>query len=446
MTTTMNRARRAIFTLLLPMALVAPLALTASGCDLTVEDTNATTEDDAFGTRAGLLAAVVGLQSQYNQRYFDTWVISSGITSRELAADNTFANLLDLEAGGPGLDPANANVTNYFREMYQTISTADAIIDGAASTEGLEDDLRASLTAVAQFYKAAAIGALALGFTDVALETNEENQGVYSSRDAALAEAVSLLQAAESGLAGGVSGALPVPAEFDLVNSVRAYLARFALYAGDFSTASSAAGRVDPSVTSTFAFSATEGNPLYEAISPALGQPSFAVRDDLGLETVVSGDGRIDTFTETNEDTSVNGFPIETATGFIASGLATSIPVYVPDEMVLIQAEAAVRDGQTAAAVAFINQVRTDADDPFGLAANLPPYTGPTDQASLLQEIFYNRSVELYLQGLRLPDQRRFGLGTPDPTNSFSRTRDFYPFPQQERLANPDNTPADPSI
>ena len=442
MTTNTRRAGRAFA---LALTLAAPLA----GCDLTVSDPNATTEDDAFGTRAGLLASAVGLQRQYNAVAYDNLVLTTGITTRELAADNTFANLLDLDAGGPGLATNNANVSGYFGEMYQTMATAQNLIEGAQATETVEPALRSGLVALGHFYKAAAIGALAVGFTDVVINPTADEPATYVSRQAALADAVRLLTEAEQTLAATPPNAAftaIVPAGFNLLNSVRAYRARFALFAGDLATALAAARSVDPSVTSRFVYTTDVPNPLYTAISPALGQPSFAVRDNLGLAAVAPGDGRVDYFTDPNPDTSVNGFPIETATGFIVGGLAGPLPVYVPDEMLLIQAEVFARQNQPAQAVAAINAVRTDTEDPFGLAANLPPYMGPTTQQALFDEIYYNRATELFLQGLRLEDARRLNQGSVDASNAFRRSRNFYPFPQQERLANPTTTPADPPV
>ena len=447
-----TRAGRAL-ALCLALALAAPLA----GCDLTVSDPNATTESDAFTTRAGLLAATVGLQRQYNAVAYDNLVLTTGITSRELAADNTFDNLLQLDAGGAGLNTNNANVTGYFGEMYQTISTADAIIEGARTSGTVEPDLESGLVALAQFYKAAAIGALAIGFTDVAVETSTdlEAPAQYVPREQALEQAAALLAEAEQTLTATPPGAAfnaLIPKEtdgtplFDLLNSIRAYRARFALFAGDLDQALAAANSVDPEATSAFAYSTDVPNPLFTAIDPSLGQPSFAVRDDLGLDEVEEDDGRIAYFTEPNDDTSVNGFPIETATGYIVGGRATPLPVYIPDEMALIRAEVLARRGDTDGAIDAINEVRTDDDDPFGVAADLDEYDGGEDEGSLIEEIFYNRATELYLQGLRLEDARRLGQGEPQPTDPFQRTRNFYPFPQQERLANPDTTPADPAI
>lgn len=446
MTTTTRRAGRC---LALALALAAPL----SGCDLTVSDPNATTEDDAFSTRSGLLAAAAGLQRQYNAGAYDNLVLTTGITTRELAADNTFANLLELDAGGAGLDPSNANVTGLFREMYQTISTANAIIDGAQSTSTVEPALQSGLVALAEFYKAAAIGALAIAFTDVATDTRADGPVTYVSRQQALAEAASILASAEDRITATPPNAafnaiIPnsATARFDLLNTIRVYRARFELFAGNDDAALAAADRVDPAARSVFVYTIDVPNPLFAAISPSLGQPSFAVRDDLGLASVEEGDGRIAYFTEPNGDTSVNGFPIETATGFIVGGQAAPLPAYIPDEALLIRAEVLARRGDIEGAVAAIDAVRTDEEDPFGLAAGLPPYAGPTDLQSLLDEIYYNRSTELYLQGLRLEDARRLNQGSPAAANPFQRTRNFYPFPQQERLANPDTTPADPAI
>jgi DNA-binding transcriptional ArsR family regulator len=76
--------------------------------------------------------------------------------------------------------------------------------------------------------------------------------------------------------------------------------------------------------------------------------------------------------------------------------------------------------------------------------ANLSAYDGPTDMNSILEEIYRQRTAELFLTGLRLEDSRR--LGRPDPLEDDSeRTRNFYPYPDQERLNNP-NTPANPEI
>jgi hypothetical protein len=129
-----------------------------------------------------------------------------------------------------------------------------------------------------------------------------------------------------------------------------------------------------------------------------------------------------------------------------ASSQTGSIPVYTPDEVRLMQAEAILRlNGDLNQALTLINAVRTQTSgDPFGVNAGLPPYSGPVDYADLLEEVYKQRCAELYLSGLKWEDTRRFDRPAP-PTYNSERNRIFYPYPQQERVNNP-NTPADPSI
>ncbi len=99
----------------------------------------------------------------------------------------------------------------------------------------------------------------------------------------------------------------------------------------------------------------------------------------------------------------------------------------------------------SADALTQINLVRTQtAGDPFGVNAGLPPYSGPVTQADLLLEVYKQRCAELYLSGQRLEDSRRFNRPF-SPENLTERNRNFYPYPDQERVNNP-NTPPDPVI
>jgi hypothetical protein len=122
---------------------------------------------------------------------------------------------------------------------------------------------------------------------------------------------------------------------------------------------------------------------------------------------------------------------------------ATAIPIYLPGEMLLIQAEGNARANNLPNAVSFLNQVLTKTTDAFSLGANQPAYSGGNTQAAILQEIYRNRCMELYMSGMKLEDSRRFGRPGPGQAGA-ERTRNFYPYPQQERDGNP-NTPTDPA-
>ena len=98
------------------------------------------------------------------------------------------------------------------------------------------------------------------------------------------------------------------------------------------------------------------------------------------------------------------------------------------------------RKNQLANAVTELDKVltKTATNDIFGVGANLPAYAGTVDQASILEEIYKNRCIELYMSGLKLEDSRRFNRPTTE------RNRTYYPYPDSERFNNT-NTPADPA-
>jgi hypothetical protein len=88
-------------------------------------------------------------------------------------------------------------------------------------------------------------------------------------------------------------------------------------------------------------------------------------------------------------------------------------------------------------------------DDPLGVNANLPAWGGDTgDQNAILEEIYKNRNIEMFLTGMRLEHSRRFhpDFNVPQDANTTNeRNRNFYPYPTIERENNP-NTPPDPAI
>jgi hypothetical protein len=222
---------------------------------------------------------------------------------------------------------------------------------------------------------------------------------------------------------------------------------------GDYVAAIAAAKSVNLSVASSFIFNVLSPNPVFNAIQIS---KDYSPRDSFGLPSSLTevGDGRIGFYLISSSSTfptGPGGDPIDGLRGF-ASANTSPIPVYLPDEMRLIVAESIVRSGGALSeAVTEINAVRTQSSgDPFLVHAGLPAYSGNVDAPSLLTEIYKQRCSELFLSGLKLEDSRRFGRVAP-PSNvnpvplNFERSRDFYPFPQQERQNNL-STPADSAI
>ena len=337
---------------------------------------------------------------------------------------------------------------------------ADQIIAAAPDVLASDAGARSRVLAHAYLFKAAALAGVALGFEQgpLAASPNTEASPGYVGpgfvpRQQLLQEALRLLDLAVQELSGN-----PVSTEFnaqvlgpvfDLPNTVQAYRARFNLMAGNYTAALAAANLVDLRVGSAFSYSAQNPNPVWQ-FTVQTGA-NFRPRNNFGLPTslIEVGDGRLAFYltgpvvADANNGSTDN---IRTLAGFFSS-INASIPAYLPDEMRLIRAEANLRAAtpNLAAALADINAVRTQtAGDPFGVHAALPAYAGPQTVEALLLETYKQRCAELYLSGLRLDDNRRFGRPAP-PANLVERNRNFYPYPQQERTNNP-NVPADPAI
>jgi starch-binding outer membrane protein, SusD/RagB family len=110
----------------------------------------------------------------------------------------------------------------------------------------------------------------------------------------------------------------------------------------------------------------------------------------------------------------------------------------------LILAEANARKDNVADAVIELNKVLTKKTDAWGIGASLPAYAGEATKEAVLKEIYKQRCIELFMQGHKLEDSRRFGRPGAGATGA-ERNRNWYPYPQAERDNNK-STPADPAL
>ena len=205
----------------------------------------------------------------------------------------------------------------------------------------------------------------------------------------------------------------------DLENTIAAYTARYNLFAGNYEAAISAANAVDLTSTSIFAYDTQNQNPIWARIIQN-DAPNFKPRDNFGLPPSFvfdPADGRLAFYLVPLDETNQNGLPIEDVSGFF-NEITEPIPVYLPDEMNLIIAEANLRLGSPnlAAATTALNEVLTDTDDPFDVNANVAAYSGDNTVDALLNEVYRNRRAELLFTGMSLEDSRRFGR--PEPSGA----------------------------
>lgn len=429
-------------------ALLAAISLLgATGCDFDVTNPNSATEEEVATTAAGLKAVAVGMQRSYASSVVETAIVYQGVTAREVVVNNTYYNQEVLELGGPTMSGAAGDIGGSFGRPITILRMSGLILDNADRIT-MNPGTRSGLVALAHLYRAMALGMLATAFEQAPLELDIDEQALFVPRQEVLAAALQHLQDAETTLnAQAVSAEFTstvLGTGFDILNVLRLHRARFQLMSGKYAEALAAANTVTPTSVSYFRYDDTYRNPVYRQI---VETKEYGARDGMGPPANVEpGDKRLAFFLTADAAVSKpDKHPMDKLTGFFGSAGAP-IPVYRPGEIALIRAEAYLRINNLSAAVAEIDNIRTKkaAQDPLGLGADLPAYSGPVTTAALETEIFRQRAAELYLAGTRWEDSRR--LSQPGPPNSLNlRNRNFYPYPDQERLNNP-NTPANPTM
>ena len=419
--------------------LLLPLLLLVVSCEQDIPNPNAATDEQILNSTEGLIGMINGMKYRYTAGGASglySGISGNGLTTRELVVLNAGnADLAQMENGFDNVAPSNSVISNLWTNLNLLRSDAQKILDNAPGVI-VDAGTRSSVLAYAYFFNALSVGTLAQFWEQVPLTT--EIDAKFSSRTAALEEAVRLLGEASTQLNTPLSPAVTakVGTDIDLPNAVRALSARYNLMLGNLDAASAAASAVDLASKSVFKFDNIIPNPVFR--SSLITQNVYDVRMLFGLSGALEpdpADGRIDFYLTPNANSGKGFFTADDA----------SVPVYLPGEMILIRAEVLARQDKMGDAVTELNKVLTKTDDTFGVNAGLPAYSGAMDKDAVLQEIYKNRCIELFMSGLKLEDSRRFARPGPNDANP-ERTRNFYPYPTVERDNNPDNTPADPPV
>lgn len=416
---------------------LAATLVSTPGCKKDYTDPTRATDQQVFSSAVGLTGVVVGLQrvytagrasSEYNS------ITINGLITNELFVVNT-GNLAEtqLQTGGTAVDPTHTMLATYWSSNNKVVYDADQVL---ANAPNLADKNYASgLIAYASIFKALSIGNMAMYWEFVPNGTGINVS--FISRVDGFKRAVTVLNNALAAIqANPISASFlaNVPAGIDIPNTLQALKARYSLFANDLPTALTAANAVDLTKKSTFNFDALTLNPVFEVATST--NNVVQVKDStLGLLPPLQpsmSDGRVPFYTSINPTIAprfrINGF---------GAGAATPIPVYLPGEMTLIKAEVYARQNDSTTSKTFLNAVLTKTNDPFGVNANQPAITSVGSYANLLEQIYRNRCIELYMSGLKLEDMRRFGRPNSE------RKRNLMPYPFRERDNNP-NTPPDP--
>jgi hypothetical protein len=432
------------------IALCCAVLVAVSGCSLDQLNPNAPTDAQVLSTPEGIKAVAVGMQAQYGEGVNETVEVSNFLARQFATMPASVLGLRELETGGNDVQPFNGTVNNMWSTHFRTIKSAEDLINNVPNTT-LTPGTKSGILALARLFKAMSLGELIESYEKVPIEVTTSTTPTFSDRTTVLDYVISLLEAARDEYASQPASAYTdfngtiLGIGFDLPNTIQAMIARYALIKGDYAKALAAANAVDLTKTSSMYYnSTTSRNPIYLiAIQTVYYKPVRSFR--LSAE---AGDGRVAYWVTASTATSFLGTAVDDFAQFKTDN--AKYYVYLPGEISLIKAEAYARQNDLANALTQVNSVRTKTTDAAGIGAALTAKTSAqlSTQQAMLDEIYIQRLYELFMLGTRLGDTRRFNKQPADlaiPKAQWSRTRNWFPYPDTERLSNP-NTPPDPSL
>lgn len=432
------------------VAICCAILVAVAGCSLDQLNPNAPTDAQVLATPEGIRAVAVGMQAQYGEGVNETLEVSNFLARYFATMPASVLGLRELETGAADVQPFNGTVNNMWSTHYRTIKSAEDLINNVPKVT-LAPGTRSGILALARLFKAMSLGELIECYEQLPIEVTTSTTPTFSDRTTVLNYVISLLEAARDEYASQPSSAYTdfnssiLGIGLDLPNTIQAMIARYALIKGDYAKAFAAANAVDLTKTSSLFYnSTTSRNPIWAiTVQLVYYKPVRSFR--LNAE---AGDGRVAYWVTPSTDNSFLGTPVDNFAQFRTD--AAKYYIYLPGEMMLIKAEAYARQGDLANALIEVNRVRTKTTDAVGIGANLPAKTAGqlATQQAMLDEIYNSRLYELFMLGTRLGDTRRFNKQAADlavPKAQWSRVRNWLPYPDTERLSNP-NVPSDPAL
>jgi hypothetical protein len=411
------------------------LAGAAAGCDLELANPNAPTQEEIVTSVDGLVAVAVGMTQQYATT-IDDYLIPNALVTDEWATRSLALASYTTLLTGIEIDDSYLTIYEPWANSYETIRSANTILNAEVA---LPDVLDEPMNALAKLYKAMALGQLIQLYEEVPIDITVEGP-VPAPRAEVLDSVLLLLEEARTDMTGLDDADLTefkrrvIGNTFDLANVIDAMRARYYLLDGQYANAVTAADQALAGMEqiSMFTYVTPDVNPVY-AISVA--SQYIGAAKQWGREAE-AGDARVAYWADTTV-TLVANTAEEVAALRRYQTQNAPFPVFLPDEMKLIKAEALVRQGAANidAAETLINEVRTQPAGGTGLdepRAGLPA-VNLTTVDEVLAQIEYERRYELYMQGMRYEDVRRFGAAVAGE----APTIEFLPIPQQECDANP---------
>ncbi len=419
------------------------LTLTLGACKKDFGDLNNATVQafTANATEGELNNLVSGTESGLRSN-LALYLDDCGIIGRELyhfsPSEPRYVTDL-LGASGATLSNSNFYITNPWASRYQVVKNCNVLIQSATNSTLITATQRAGYTGFAQTIKAYQL-LLCLNLTDtggIRINVSDPaNLGPFVDYTDALAAISSLLDSGAAQLANGsaaftLAGFGNYSDAPGLAQVNRALAARLDIYQSNWSKAltdlNASFLNLSGSLTDGVydVYGTGSGDQLNTFFIPQNTTGEVRVAHPSYATDILAGDDRIGKATlRTAGAASLDGLSSDRDVWVYTSSTAP-VPIVRNEELILIYAEANLQNSDPTDAVNAINIIRT--------AHNLPVYSGPTDKASLLTELLYERRFSLYCEGHRWIDLRRYNLlGTLPIDRPGDQVWSAFPIPVSE--------------
>lgn len=441
------------------IALLIVLVVLGTGCDIFKIEDRPDPNNTELGTvinnpaRSEVNTLVTGTESGLRTD-LRIYHINTGMIGREmyrfLAAEPRNTGDL-LGKGNSELDAGSFYTTRPWAAFYTNIRNANILIQSVNTIQGdaLSDAEKNGVYGFANTIKGYQyLMALTMQNENgirLQNETDIQQTGALLSKADALTEIATLLDDAATdlqnagsafsfSLSGGFSG-FDTPAGFLEFN--RALRARVAAYQGDFDgvLAALADSFIDESADLGLGVYHVYSTATNDQLNPVFADPNAGSGDSWvahpsWVADAEAGDERVDEkVVLRDEEASLDGLSSEYGL-FVYQSQVAPFPIIRNAELLLLRAEALAQRnnaGDLDAAEDDINVIRN--------AAGLSDYSGPLTQDDLINEMLRQRRYELFFEGHRWIDMRRYDRLDELPID---RTGDnvweSFPIPEDENI------------
>ena len=431
-----------------PAALAVLAASLLAGCDLVGLDDrpnpNGPALDDivANPTEAAIANLAVGVEASARLG-LGAYLVDVGVLGREYwrvsPSDPRFTQDL-LGRAESTLDNNTFYITTPWSARYRTIRNANTMLLAVDANETLSEGEKAAARGFAKTWIAYSyLLNLNLTFENGVrfIQPGEDEAGPLVGYDAALDRIAELFDEAYEDLQAGstffydTSIGMGVPATVEGYAQInRGLAARVDAYRGEWADVLDALddsfidadGDLEAGAYHVFSTGAGDiTNPFYFPLGGGgdgvLAHPTF-------VSDIAEGDERIDKVEQRATSRTFDGLTSTYDTDVYKTP-TSPIPIVRNAELVLLRAEANAQLGNEDEAVEALNVIRG--------AADLDDYDGATTQAALIDEVLRQRRFELYAEGHRWLDLRRYDrLGVLPIDRPGDDVFDRFPVPESD--------------